>query len=138
MLCFFLGRLTVYEELVADLGRSIYCAPCFFLGPHDHCFRIQFGVQVVLFASLKPCFLGSQQAVPFGVWIFLSAMFFSRCQLGFFCPLHTAYVEYIADFGFLAFFWLSGLLLAFWPSSGFLAFFWLSGLLLTIWLSFGA
>jgi hypothetical protein len=29
---------------------------------------------------------------------------------------------------FWHFFWISGCLLAFWPSSGFLAFFWLSGL----------
>jgi hypothetical protein len=35
--------------------------------------------------------------------------------------------------GFLAFFWLSGLLLALWPSSGFLAFIWLSGLHLAFW-----
>jgi hypothetical protein len=71
------------------------------------------------------------QSSLFGVEVILrDACFPHVAQLGFFCPLHIVYVELMADFGFLAFFWLSGFLLAFWPSSGFLTFIGLPGLTL--------
>jgi hypothetical protein len=44
----------------------------------------------------------------------------------------------MAVFGFLAFFWFSGLRLAFCLSSGFLTFIGLPGLLLAFWPSSGA
>jgi hypothetical protein len=101
----------------AFIGRDYY-ALCFF--GRVASLRLDFSVRHLhLSRLLRSLFLWQSCISMIGIQR-------SLCEL--FCSHLLDFLSQASFLGRALFFWLSGLLLAFWPSSGSLAFFWLSGL----------